>query len=116
MTWYNVEAASCNAVFAKTERERSEAVQKHTSVSDDIDALGELCLGESAELVQALNAVYNRVLSAGMTSAEQQVANAIEGARAAVAAIQAADYEMADRTERDAHEADEFRVMDGKPA
>ena len=46
--------------------------------------------------------------------AEQQVTNAVAGGRAAVNAIQAADYEMAERTEREAQSVDEFRVTDGK--
>ncbi|RRD04118.1 hypothetical protein EII34_10950 [Arachnia propionica] len=115
MTWYNVDAASCRAVFARTEGERAQAAQKHSLVSADIDSLGALCVGESAALASALNAVYNRVLTPGMTGAEQQVSNAVAGGRSAVSAIQAADHEMADRTERAAHGVDEFRVTDGKP-
>ena len=114
MTWYKVDAASCRAVFVKTEGEGAEAAEVHSSVSSDIDALGALCVGESSVLVSALAAVYNRVLTPGMTGAEQQVTNAVAGGRAAVNAIQAADYEMAERTEREAHSVDEFRVTDGK--
>ena len=51
-----------------------------------------------------------------MTSAEQQIANAAAGARSSVAAIQAGHYEMADQTAREANEADEIRIGDGKPA
>lgn len=114
MTHYNVDAPACEAVFVKTEGEKAEAAATHSSISTDIDTLGSLCLGEASILASALNAVYNRVLSPGMTGAELQVTNATAGGRAAVAAIQAADYEMADRTEREAHAVDEFRVTDGK--
>ena len=49
-----------------------------------------------------------------MTAAEQQITNAAAGGRSAVAAIQRADHEMADRIERDAHGVDEVRITDGK--
>ena len=61
-----------------------------------------------------MNAVYNRVLTAGMTGAEQQITDAVAGGRSAVTAIQAGDYEMADQTERAANIVDEVRITDGK--
>lgn len=72
MTYYKVNAPACNSIFSKVEGECSNASTAHTSVSGDIDTLGSLCTGKSAKLVARLNAVYNRVLTAGMTGAEQQ--------------------------------------------
>ena len=83
-------------------------------MSGDIDTLGSQCTGKSAKLAARLNAVYNRVLTAGMTGAEQQITDAVAGGRSAVAAIQAGDHEMADQTERAANIVDEVRITDGK--
>lgn len=80
MTHYNVDAPACESVFVKTEGEKAEAAATHSSISTDIiDTLGALCLGEASILASALNAVYNRVLSPGMTGAELQVTNATAG-------------------------------------
>ena len=114
MTYYKVNAPACNSIFSKVEGECSNASTAHTSVSGDIDPLGSLCTGKSAKLAARLNAVYNRVLTAGMTGAEQQITDAVAGGRSAVAAIQAGDHEMADRTERAANIVDEVRITDGK--
>ena len=114
MTYYKVNAPACNSIFSKVEGECSNASTAHTSVSGDIDTLGSLCTGKSAKLAARLNAVYNRVLTAGMTGAEQQITDAVAGGRSAVAAIQAGDHEMADQTERAANIVDEVRITDGK--
>jgi hypothetical protein len=114
MTYYKVNPSTCNGIFAKVEGEKSEAAEAHASVSGDIDTLGSLCTGKSSKLVASLAAVYNRVLTAGMTGAEQQIANAVSGGRSAVAAIQAGDQEMADQTERAASTVDEVHITDGK--
>lgn len=116
MTHYRVNAQTCSSIFSKVEGERSNASTAHTSVSGDIDTLGSLCTGKSSKLAAKLNAVYNRVLTAGMTGAEQQITNAVAGGRSAVAAIQAGDQEMADQTERAANAVDEVRIKDGKKA
>lgn len=79
MTYYKVNAPACNSIFSKVEGECSNASTAHTSVSGDIDTLGSLCTGKSAKLAARLNAVYNRVLTAGMTGAEQQITDAVAG-------------------------------------
>lgn len=114
MTYYRVDAATCHSIFTKVEGNKSDAEATHSSVSGDIDALGAVCTGKSATLASSLNAVYNRVLTAAMTGAEQQITSAAAGGRQAVAAIQRADHEMADRTEQEAHSVDEVRITDGK--
>lgn len=116
MTTHRVHAPSCFEIFTKVEAEGRNAALTHKSLSGDIDALGALCTGESSILAAKLNGLYNRVLTEGMTSAEQQIANAAAGGRSSVTAIQAGHYEMADRTAREAHEADEIHISDGKQA
>ena len=101
MTYYKVNAPACNSIFSKVEGECSNASTAHTSVSGDIDTLGSLCTGKSGKLAARLNA-------------EQQITDAVAGGRSAVAAIQAGDHEMADRTERAANIVDEVRITDGK--
>ena len=113
---HRVKPDSCYEIFNKVEAKGRNAARIHKSLSGDIDALGALCTGESSILATKLNGLYNRILTEGMTSAEQQIANAAAGARSSVAAIQAGHYEMADQTAREANEADEIRISDGKPA
>ena len=114
MTYYRVDAPTCYSIFGKAETEKSDAAAKHSKISAEIDELGAACTGKSAKLASSLNAIYNRVLTATMTAAEQQITNAAAGGRSAVAAIQRADHEMADRIERDAHGVDEVLITDGK--
>ena len=116
MTDHRVEPAACHEIFTKVEAKAQNAGRIHKDLSGDIDALGALCTGESSILATKLNGLYNRILTEGMTSAEQQVSNAAAGGRASVTAIRDGHYEMADRTARDAHDADEVRITDGKPA
>lgn len=117
MTHHKVNAPACFEIFRKADQGKEDATRSHSSVSEEIDALGSACTGKSAKLASSLNAVYNRVLTAAMTGAEQQVTNAIEGGRTAVAAIQRADADMAATTEsaeREANSVDEVRITDGK--
>lgn len=106
----------CYAIFTKVEAKSRDAAKVHRSLSADIDALGALCTGESSILAAKLNGLYNRILTEGMTSAEQQVNNASAGGRESVAAIQAGHHEMADRTAHEANTVDEVHIKDGKPA
>ncbi|MDO5065947.1 MAG: hypothetical protein Q4D96_01540 [Propionibacteriaceae bacterium] len=117
MTYHKVNAPTCFEIFRKAEQDNASAKESHKSISDEIDALGSACTGKSAKLASSLNAVYNRVLTAAMTGAEQQVTGAVAGGRNAVAAIQRADAEMATATEhaeREANRVDEARITDGK--
>ncbi len=116
MTEYRVEPASCRAIFSSVEEKAGSAAKRHSAISAEVDELRDLCAkGEAARIASALSAVYNRVLTVGMTSAVQQMRNAATGGRSAVSHIQAGDQAMADNTERAAHDVDDIEITDGKP-
>lgn len=114
MTTRRMDAAACHSVFSAAEGHKETAQQVHTSISHDIDSLSAACVGESSSISSALDGVYNRALTSSMTAAEQQIENAVQGGRAAVAAIQNGDMEMAERTVRDAAEVDQVHILDSK--
>lgn len=114
MTYYKVDPAACKAIFTQTEGEISTGKSTHSSLRGEVEELGSLrARGEAAQIASALRGVYNRVLTRNMTAAEQKASKAVAGGRGAVAAIQQGDQEMARRTELDARNAGEIKIMDG---
>lgn len=111
---WQLEPAECRGVFTRTEVDKENMVSAHKGVSDAVDALCGTFLGKSGELAPLVNAVYNRVLTANMTAAETQVANAIAGGREAVNAYDRGNFEMANQVEAEAVALDEFKITDGK--
>ena len=113
---YSIHPEACNLVFGAAEQKAEEAESKHKDVSADVDSLNALFTDEkSAPIATALSALYNRVLTVGMTGATQQARNAASGGRSAVAHIQQGDYEMSERFAREAHDMDDLEITDGKP-